>query len=330
MLESEGEKMETVLIENISKDIALSKFPFTEFENHILLGSLLGDMHAAKEFRNTRVEESHGIAQYDYLKWKFDNLSSLDSKLKKYIDPRRDKEYCKFWSKTSPNLNVFHNIFYGSGKKTITADILSNLNKISLAVWYCDDGDYDYENHQVSFHTESFSKDENVMLKNWFYDNFKFKGNLKKVRKYHCFRLDVESSNSFLQLVEDVVLFMPSSMHYKLGHLKNENLGKIEDTKKKKKIRMKIYQQREDVKKKKNDSAKKHYVKFRDKILESHKTVSYRKMRAGYMKKYYKRAEVKLKKKKYDKNRRSTVKFKNKFREYQREYRKRKKEGGFY
>ena len=48
-----------------------------ESEKQILIGSLLGDMSATKEFINARIEETHSVKQLDYLKWKLQNLPSI-------------------------------------------------------------------------------------------------------------------------------------------------------------------------------------------------------------------------------------------------------------
>ena len=51
-----------------------------------------------------------------------------------------------FATKTHPVFNHYRILFYNSGRKKITNEILEQLNPRSLAIWICDDGSY--ENRQ--------------------------------------------------------------------------------------------------------------------------------------------------------------------------------------
>jgi len=266
--------------------------------------------------------------QREYLNWKFENLNGLSLKFSKYVDKKKDKEYCVMWSRTSSKLNIFYNEFYKSQKKQLSENILNNLESLGLAIWYCDDGSYDFDNRQVTLHTESFMEEGNELLKDWFLNTIGFKGNLKKVRKkYFCLRFNVESSDKFLALIKSDVMSMPSVMHYKLGHLLADNSDKLFEFKVKKKIRTKRYQQREYVKEVRGTFAKEYYKKNQEVILKKIKTSEYKEKRNEYMKMYYQIPKVKLKRKEYDKKRRATAEYRKKFNEYQREYRRKKYEG---
>ena len=306
----------------------LEKNKITDMEKQILLGSLLGDMSAVKECQNTRVEETHSLVQLDYLKWKHKNMPSINSKIITIKSKTKNKDYPRLLSKTSNALNWFYDQFYSSGKKRVTENILCACQETALAVWYCDDGSYDFENRQCSFHTESFSEEENQLIKEFLYDHFGLKGSLKKVRGYFCLRLNVDSTDRFLNLVRDTILSMPNSMHYKLGNLVPENDEKIREFKLKKKLRAKAYQQKESVRVKRNKLARERYKETRHKILKKISSKVYKLKRKKYMQEYLKRPEAIKRIREYRKEYRKTEKYRRKAREYQREYRRKKREKG--
>lgn len=304
-------------------------------ESHqVLLGSLLGDMHLRKEYKNSNIEESHSIKQRDYLEWKYKILSNFfDLKLYNFNNPickARGKIYTRktevsLRSKVSEKLNLYHDLFYKNKIKKITLPLLNQLDTLALAVWYCDDGYYDSENHTISLHTEGFSMEENKILKEWFYKKWNIKVNFKKdhSKKKVSLRFPVKETNKFLQLINGYIFDMPESIWYKLGHFWEGNASIINKSKLNKIKRNKIYRCKPEVRLKDRQHAKKYYYRNRENILQ--KKVEYRKTKGykDYITKYHQGADVRERVKERLKIYRQRPEYKKKASVYQKKYQKR-------
>lgn len=299
--------------------------------HQIILGSLLGDMHCKRECLNSNIEETHSITQKDYLEWKYSILKNYFNlnlyhqhnpvcKAKGKIYFRKTE--IRLRSKVSDKLNVYHNLFYGSGKKVITLKILDQLGVFGLAVWYCDDGYYDPENKMVEIHPEGFSVEENKYIQKWFYEKWNLKVNFKKDHstKKVLLRFPVKETNSSLNLIKEHVFEMPMPIWYKLGYLWAGNNEKINNAKFNKKKRTKVYQSKKEIKLIKNEQAKNFYRRNRARILQ--KLTEYRKTKRykDYIEEYHQREDVKEKRKEREHLYRQSARYKKKYVDYQKEY----------
>lgn len=304
--------------------------------HQLILGSLLGDMHCKKENLNSNIEESHSIKQEGYLTWKYSVLKNC-LKLRLYnqnnpICKIKGKTYTRkpeirLRSKVSKKLNSYHNLFYRSGRKRLSQDILYQLDTLGLAVWYCDDGHYDSENRTAGIHTEGFAIKENHILKEWFSERWNLKVNFKKdpSKTKVSLRFPVEETGKFLELIKEHIFEMPQSIWYKLGHLWEGNIDRLKEAKSKKDLRMKKYRNRAQTKERDRIRNLEYYYKNREMILNYKKEYNKSPKVKAYLKKYFKRPEVKERIKKYTKEYRKKPSIKKWYLEYQREYRKRPK-----
>lgn len=309
----------------------------SEMQHQILLGSLFGDMCCRKESVNAMIEESHSIKQKGYLEWKHHNLKGVLNLCLKTLDKRicevNGKKYIRkqqliMRSRVSQELNKYHSLFYEENKKRVTLETLKEIDVLGLAVWYCDDGHYDLQNHRVDIHTEGFSIEENQLIQGWFKEKWSLNAKLKKipVKEQILIVFSVEDSEKFLRLIKDEILKMPEDVRYKLGHLWEGNKVRLETAKMKKRARDKIYLQREEVKSKRNEISKEVYYKNREEILKRRarwrKTEEYK----SYLQSYLQRPEVKEKIRRWRINYRKTAKYKTKYNKYRKEYRRKIKE----
>ena len=185
-----------------------------DFEQ-VLVGSLFGDgcLTIKKDQKNPVYTENHSLKQEDYLKWKNKFFCCKLTKYQ-YFDRRTNKIYfhCQIRTRTNPIYTYYHKLFYPKGKKTINEFILSKLNLLGIAVWFCDDGCYNYRNENIYIATKGFSIGENRIICNY----FKKKYNLDfKIDSVNNIYLDVEGTKKFKSLIKD---FVPRYMHYKLGY----------------------------------------------------------------------------------------------------------------
>ncbi len=253
----------------------------------ILIGGLLGDGAVYKRSKNTAYySEVHSIKQRGYTSWKNVRLGKL-LRTKTRIYNQYEKQQMKYYKKISihskslPELVPYRNLFYPFGKKVVTKDILNRVNELGLTVWYCDDGSYHFTQKVVRLMTDSFSYNEQVIIKKWFKEKWKLKCAISK-RKTGSFYLNfnVSESEKFLNIIKD---YMPHPMIYKLGHLWDGNNIKIKaalrkDSLLKKKHyienkerilrRQKEYRNNEDVKKRERIVKQIYYQKNKERILE--------------------------------------------------------------
>lgn len=159
----------------------------TEIEQNIIIGSLLGDGSLALYGRSKNAYyREHGCdAQIPYRLWKCQKLSRLDFSL---------NTNCKY-AKLSSHSNIFftelYNKFYINGIKTITRDNIKLLtHPIGLACFYMDDGTLVIDSAirkdksiyifpRISLYTLSFSKYENIIIKDHLENTFGIKTKLK-------------------------------------------------------------------------------------------------------------------------------------------------------
>jgi len=108
--------------------------------NSVIYGTLLGDACIGKDKTSYRLTVSHGIKQIKYLQWKADILG--------YKRPFRD--YISGYGVHTKRIDYFdvarlatiYDTCIVGGKKSVTPEWIAQLDVISLAVWYQDDGSW--------------------------------------------------------------------------------------------------------------------------------------------------------------------------------------------
>jgi hypothetical protein len=149
-----------------------------DFFDQVILGSLLGDGCVYRKSRNGKYinnalfREQHGLIQADYLAWKRNLISPYcNTREVACISGYTGLPLVGFSSGCNPIFNS-----YVSFKKTL--DGLERLGPLGLAIWYMDDG---CKGRGVRISTESFTKEQNIILANFL--KSKFDLNLR-IRKY--------------------------------------------------------------------------------------------------------------------------------------------------
>jgi len=160
------------------------KYPVSENQKQLILGSILGDGHLRRSngpTSNTALRWRHGIKQLDYLKWKDSLLGDLrGSGVKTQTSSSFGKErlICYAVSKHINKLNPFLELC-GHPKK-VTRKLLNMLSPLGLAIWYMDDGCLEkkfYTNSsgeerlarlRVKLCTQGFSLEEHYIMQRYF------------------------------------------------------------------------------------------------------------------------------------------------------------------
>lgn len=186
----------------------------------IIIGAVLGDSSIHEK---GQINFTHSNHQEDYLKFKYNLLSTLDkSEIKNYtrFDKRTNKNYhnCSFYLRP---LNIFRelrNNFY-KNKKEITTEILKYYNEQALAIHYMDDGHVS-KPHNVKYHhfsTNNFSIESVQLLQTHLLNKWNLKSRIDLVGKDKNQPLLVISDKKSNLLFENLIKpYCCESMYYKI------------------------------------------------------------------------------------------------------------------
>lgn len=194
----------------------------------ILIGSLLGDGCLFKrkgERTNAQFTEGHSPKQAPYLRWKAATLMKLFGG---WICER--KSVIHFTTRTSSILTGFRHRWYPACKKIVPTEDLDKLDKLGLAVWYQDDGTYQYSHKICELALYGEFRNYGTLVVEWFKRRWDLTPSLYPNHGGYILHFSVEDSDKFLHLIADCV---HPSMAYKLGHLVPVNMPKIEEARRK-------------------------------------------------------------------------------------------------
>ncbi|MBX7138474.1 MAG: hypothetical protein K1X83_10880 [Oligoflexia bacterium] len=173
----------------------------------IVIGSLLGDGYLVQTTRGYAFRVNHGVAQREYVDWKFSELKELVNSA-----PRRSGNCYYFRTVSHSYFKDLRRVFYCGKQKVLPPAIAQWLSPLSLAVWIMDDGARDA--NQLRINTQCFSEAENLRL----IETIKAKLGISATlnRDKNKFRLRVSASGMPIvrQLVAPHII---PSMQYKLS-----------------------------------------------------------------------------------------------------------------
>jgi hypothetical protein len=158
----------------------------TSTQKEVLVGSLLGDAYIerGKPTHNSRLRFDQTFPNHaSYLTWLYITFHSLCGKGPSVVIRKADKRtgnvYSQMQMKTLafPCLNVYHDMWYRSGKKVVPSCIGELLTPLALAVWVMDDGGKG-SNGETNLHTRSFTLEEVKLLQEALMANFSLRTRL--------------------------------------------------------------------------------------------------------------------------------------------------------
>jgi len=194
-------------------------------QRQLIIGSLLGDgtMRLGKGARNVSFKIEHGLAQKEYVKWKYQILKQFiftKSKVSYRYTKKRVKYQKSWWFRTirHPSLTQLYKRFYKgngyrNGRKIIPKDIQKDITPFLLAVWIMDDGSY--SRHRIDISTYSFSLSEIHILQKCFRVKFNI------IAKYYSdrdkgYRIYFNQGET-KKLIRIIRPYIIPSMMYKIG-----------------------------------------------------------------------------------------------------------------
>ena len=184
------------------------KISFSESQQKLMIGSLLGDGYLDKTTRGYSLRIHHGIAQKEYVDHKYQLIKSFVNSA-----PKTSGKAYYFRTVSHPFLTDLRELFYKEHKKILPKDFLEeNFDAFSLAIWIMDDGAAD--KNQLRINTQSFSWKENLWLINFLQAKFGIASTLNVDRGKYRLRIRDSSMSSLKQMV---LPFIIPSMLYKLS-----------------------------------------------------------------------------------------------------------------
>ena len=184
------------------------KLSFSQKQLMLVIGSILGDGYLDTTTRGYALRIHHGIAQKEYVDFKYSLISSfVNSK------PKRSGNAYYFRTVSHPLFSQLRDIFYSDRKKVIPKIFLrKNFDPFALAIWIMDDGAAD--KNQLRINTQSFSLKENLWLSKFLQTKFGIKSTINVDKGKYRLRIAGSSMNLLKKLVNPYII---SSMFYKLS-----------------------------------------------------------------------------------------------------------------
>ena len=207
----------------IKQNDGYKNYEMTNIEKNIIIGSLIGDgtLSLYGRSKNACYRENTGTSQIDYRKWKAEKLKNLGFKINKYG---------AIYSPSHPIYTEFYKLFYRNGKKILTENNLKLLNHpIGLACLFMDDGSLIIDSFRkrnkislfprIYFYTQSFSFDENLLLKQHLENTFNIHFNLKNWKDGKKSILEISKRDELISFIEIVKPYVEKTecMEYKIN-----------------------------------------------------------------------------------------------------------------
>ncbi|MEK6848259.1 MAG: hypothetical protein AABX65_01365, partial [Nanoarchaeota archaeon] len=202
-------------------NLELEKTPLllvNQEEHDIILGSLMGDASIRQIDRNSCFRFSHSLKQRAYAEWKMNKLtifpiSEFTERTRKIRN--RFIHALDYSTKTHSVFNYYRKLFYNTGKKRITTDILDQLNAKSLAIWICDDRSYSSKQEYIIICTNAYSLEEHELMKEFLNGRFGLNPTIGfRDGKYYYLRFRQKDTKELIKIIRP---FIPNSMLYKIG-----------------------------------------------------------------------------------------------------------------
>lgn len=190
----------------------LAKQMFTDEQEQIILGGLLGDgCIIQRNSRNCEYKETHSVHQLDYINWKQVKLYPFIQRVT--IGHKGQDAFIK--SVALPQLGFYRGAFYPADKKIVPVESLQWLDDLAVAVWYMDDGSITKQWRTIRLATCAYNLGNVGMLQGWLATKY---GVLSYIRMdrgiYPTIEIQRQSNDKFLSVVEPHII---PSMRYKLG-----------------------------------------------------------------------------------------------------------------
>jgi len=198
-------------------------------QKSVLVGSALGDGSLSKKGKSC-LRVTHGYKQMKYCQWKANILRPLVRRRQLYKETSRKGAYSNnptysFSARSHWEIIELRHRFYPDGEnETIPNDIESDLDELTMAIWFMDDGTTSVRKKTpqkyriVEICTDRLSEQDVNILISALRNRWGIKSRIhwnpnKTVKKYPRIRMFGNNADRFLDIVSP---FIHPSMQYKL------------------------------------------------------------------------------------------------------------------
>lgn len=200
-----------------------------------IVGMVLGDASLCRNrFRdgsyqgNAKISISHSTKQREYLEYKKDILQPMfgyELKITNHMNGAGNgKRYpvCRLCSRVNTQLTNLYRMLYDpeTGKKRVNMDTLNMLDDRAMAIWYMDDGCLSLPKDRgkiVILCTNSFTLEENELIRDWLYDRYSVWFNINEHKKSGTYNLRRGISDSH-KLLDAISPFVVPVLKYKVEY----------------------------------------------------------------------------------------------------------------
>lgn len=200
-------------VRNLRNSLSLS-----EIQKSLIYGTMMGDGciygNAGEKQKNYRLQIIHTDKQKELVLWKYKILSNFVLKPPKYLKANNS---WRFRTISHPEITEIYSQFYRSNKKMLPMNIEEIMkNKLSLAVWYMDDGcKWLSKGRELGLilNTQNFEVDEIIKIQDVFEKLYRISP--RRHRDHGRFRLHIQLKDQckFLDLIKDNII---DTLRYKL------------------------------------------------------------------------------------------------------------------
>ena len=200
-----------------------SRRNLTSEERAIVIGSILGDgCLERRSSKSVRLKIGHGLQQKKYLAWKHQLLQGLVTTkrpvfVRGAVHPKNGKRYNRVESRTYSTqiFDPFLNMFYVGNRKQVPQNIPQILtHPLSLVVWFMDDGYKRNDCAAFRLNTDSFSLEEQKLLKECLSRNFLINASIHAKGRYYNLYFPRNEAEKLRNIIERYVI---PSMRYKIS-----------------------------------------------------------------------------------------------------------------
>lgn len=187
-------------------DYKTRKFEINNDAMMFLRGTLLGDGSISKK-NLSRIKFTHSVKQKNWAELKKEILGDLVASYKEIKNNGYGEKSLILTTLSCKELNELYDDLIINGRKIVTRNFLNKLNPISWAAWFLDDGSSSFntkgELTGISISTHSFSKEENILIQEYFKEeaNIDFVLQFDKTRNKWFIRANKDSAIKFLNLI---------------------------------------------------------------------------------------------------------------------------------
>jgi len=191
----------------------------TRDQEQLIYGGLLGDLCMVLpkgEKRNAHLQINHSSKQAEYAQFKYSIIQDFVRTPPRLINNRGwGNEIIVFTTLSHPQFTEIHKVCYQNGRKTLSLNWLEKIHSpFALAIWYMDDGAL-LGQRSMTISTNSFSKEEHLILQRWLHDYWGITPTIKEDKRGRgCFLLfPAEERDKFFNVIRKHVI---PSMQYKV------------------------------------------------------------------------------------------------------------------